>query len=382
MRKRPLSASSIKTYLQCMLKYYFRYEDKKPRAGKTDALAFGIAVHEALEYMQGVVSETGQSPGPDVYNDVLRVFMRSATHHGLSSMATYQEGREMLTSRLDGVDPDMKVLGLELKFELETPAGTPFLGSIDKLVELDEETVVIIDYKTSRFALPQDEADEDIQLSMYDLAVSMMFPQYKTILCAFDYLRLSDVVTHRTPEQRAMFVEFLDTVFAEINTTTKEEVTANLNDFCPWCDFKPFCSEYQKIVTDPDHNLPLLGNLTDGEFVNSWERVSAAKRIIDARQREFKADAFERLRDSNEETIKGEKKEIYKTQNSRMNYDSKTVFKVMGSDKFLQRASIGKQTVDRFLQDNPEHIEKVEETSTFSFMSPYFRTRKIKPEKN
>ena len=209
MRERPLSASSVKTYLQCLLKYYYHYEDKKPREGKSGPLAFGIAIHRALEYLHGAVSQTGESPGPKLYDEVLKLFMQEATANGLDDASIYQEGRDMLISRLDGIDPQEKILGLELEFHLKTPAGTPYTGSIDKLIELDEETVVIVDYKTSRMALSQGEADTDIQMSMYDLAVSELFPQYKTIICAFDYLRLSEVVTHRTPEQRQVFVEFL-----------------------------------------------------------------------------------------------------------------------------------------------------------------------------
>lgn len=376
MRERPLSASSIKTYLQCLLKYYYRYEDKKPRPGKSDPLAFGIAIHEALEYMQKVVLETGQPPDAALYDKVLGVFMSSATENGLSDMPTYSEGRTLLLGRLDNVDPKEKVLGLELRFHLNTPAGTPFTGSIDKLIELDDETAVIIDYKTSRMALSQDEADSDIQLSMYDLAVSMLHPQYKTIVCAFDYLRLAEVVTHRTPEQRQIFVEFLDAIYSNIRNTNPEDVQANINTFCPWCECKDFCPGYREVVTDPALVLPMLGETTNEDFVAAWDQISAAKRIVDARQREFKAEAYERMKQN--ETIRGGGRELYKTQSSRMSYDPQTIFEVAGEREFMKMASVGKTAVDRFLKNNPEHSEEAERTASFSFLSPFFKTRKVK----
>ena len=238
MENRPLSASSVKTFLQCLLKYYYRYEEKKPRLAKSNALAFGTAIHEALEELYAWVKAEGAEPTPEVYDHVLRVFMDAATKNGLDDMSLYEEGRTMLISRLDDVDPSDKIVGVELEFNLKTANGTPFTGSIDKLFELDEETVVIVDYKTSRTALTQEEADRDIQLSMYDLAVSMLFPKYKNIICAFDYLRFPEVITHRTSGQRQIFSEFLDSIYKQIGALTKEAIKPELNEFCAWCDFK------------------------------------------------------------------------------------------------------------------------------------------------
>ncbi len=376
MKKRPLSASSIKTYLQCVLKYYYRYEDKKPRGGRTAPLAFGSAVHEALEFMHGEVSKIGTPPDEELYDRTLTVFMESATKNNLDDLALFEEGRNMLINRLDNVDPEEKVIGLELRFELETPNGTPFLGSIDKLIELDPETIVIIDYKTSRTALTQPEADTDIQLSMYDLAVSMMYPQYKTIISALDYLRLSDVVSHRTPEQRLMFVDFLDAVYKNILDTEKEDVEGNINTFCPWCDARSFCPQYTALVTDPDLVLEPLGALKDSDFVSAWDVTMSAKRIVDYRQRELKADAAERMKHT--QNIKSNGREIYKTQQSRMSYDARTVFNIVGQDEYVRMSSVNKSAVDRFARDNPQHTKELEDKASFSFMSPSFRIRKLK----
>jgi hypothetical protein len=376
MKERPLSASSIKTYLQCLQKYYYRYIDKKPRPGKTDPLAFGIAMHEALEVLHAEVAETGESPGPELYEKVLNAFMTSATWNGLSDMNTYQEGRDLLLSRLDVVDPDEDVLGLELVFKLKTPKGTPYTGAIDKLVALDDETLVVVDYKTSRTALSQDEANTDIQFSMYDLAASELFPEYKTIVCVFDYLRLPEVVTHRTPEQRRMFVDFLDAIYAEAKRIRKDDVKPSLNAFCPWCEFKSFCPGYVKALSDPDLLLPPLGEMSDNDLVKAWVDLGSTKRIVDCHQRELKAEVYERMKD--QAAIVGDEQEIFMVQQSRINYDARTVYKLAGKDAFLRMSSVSKSAVDRFLRDNPEHAEEIKEGASFSFLSPSFRTRKVK----
>lgn len=376
MRNRPLSSSSIKTYLQCALKYYLHYEEEKPVVGKPDHLAFGTALHVALEYMHKVVSETKQEPSPEVYEAVISLFMKTGADEGLKDLALYNEGRDILISRLDAVDPEEKIIGLEIAFELTTPNGTPFRGSIDKLVELDETTAAVIDYKSSRMALTQDEIDIDVQLSMYDLAVSMLYPQYTTIVCALDYLRMGDVVTDRTPEERLAFTQFLDAVYANICSLKAEEVRPTLNPLCGWCDEKSFCPEFNKLVTDPELLLPLLSEMDDEKFVDAWRIFEAAKKIIESRYRDFKEDAYVRL--ENKESVKGKDMELSKSQQGRVYYDSKSIFNIVGQDDFVKIASVGKGGVDKYLRDNPDMAEDIEGAANFAFQAPVFRLRKLK----
>lgn len=46
-----LSASRINLYMQCSLKYKFRYIDKLPVPFKSSGLVFGSAVHSALDWL-------------------------------------------------------------------------------------------------------------------------------------------------------------------------------------------------------------------------------------------------------------------------------------------------------------------------------------------
>lgn len=375
MRERPMSASSLKTFLQCKLKYWFSYEDKKPRVGKSDPLAFGSAVHEALELMHTLVSETGEPPTQEIYDKVIAEFMRSAVSYGLEDQSLYEEGRLMMLNRLDRADPEDKIIGLELKFKLMTPKGTPFLGSIDKLIELDKDTIAVIDYKTSRMALTQGEADTDVQLSMYDLAVSMMYPQYKTIVGAFDYLRLGQVVSHRTKEQRAMFVDLLDTAYVEILETVREDAKPALNQFCGWCDFKNHCPNYASLIEDPELMLPVISELTDSEFVDSFEKFKLAKRVINSKDREFKAESYNRLKDN--DTIRGDSYKIYKTQSARKSFDSMPVHDIVGTKDFVRMASVTANSVGKYLKNNPDKEEEFDKVAKFNFTAPTFRSKKI-----
>ncbi len=67
---RPLSASQISTYLQCARKYRLRYVDACVPEFKSAALAFGSAMHSAIEWFHTEKID-GRTPALDA---VLRVF--------------------------------------------------------------------------------------------------------------------------------------------------------------------------------------------------------------------------------------------------------------------------------------------------------------------
>jgi len=62
-------------------------------------------------------------------------------------------------------------------------------GFIDLVVEYDEETLLIVDYKTG-YSVPQHEKFiQDLQPRMYSFAAKVMYPQYKYHWVQFDYFR-------------------------------------------------------------------------------------------------------------------------------------------------------------------------------------------------
>lgn len=376
MRSRPLSASSMKTFLQCVLKYYFSYEDKKPRINKSDPLSFGSAVHESLELMHNLAINSGKELTEEENAQVMQKFMSVAVSGGLESLPLYDEGRDMVKSRLDNLNINDKVIGTEISFSLTTPNGTPFLGHIDKLVELDATTVAVVDYKTSRTALTQVQADSDVQLSMYDLAVSILYPQYTTIVGAFDYLRLGQVASHRTVKQRESFIVLLDTVYNKILNTKKKDALPVLNTFCGWCDFKGFCPKYTELVTSKDLKHKPLAEMSDEEYMKEYSDLRFIKTLHRTRETDLKAEFSKRLNVANEVIGAGYKG--YKTQSKKKSYTSKSVFDIVGSKEYLKMSTVTSGKVKDYIKSNPEHEEKLNEAAVVTFNAPTFRMKQEK----
>lgn len=375
MELRPLSASSIKTYTQCLLKYKYRYIDRKPREESRDALALGTAIHAALERLYEIIQATEQLPTTEQLEEIYKIYVDTAVREGLGNLKLLADGKSQVAEKLKYVSLDEKVIGVEVGFELCTDQGTRYLGAMDKVVEVDEETLAVIDYKSSKTALTQDEADSDIQASMYELAASILYPKYKKILVAFEYTREgSHVITHRTKEERKLFVMFIDSIAQSLSEMTPENMVPRLNQFCGWCEFKNFCPEYARAITDTDLRVPRPEQLSDAEIVEEYSRLKnierAAKSRVDILQDEL------RNRISGKETIEGEVLEVYKSQRQIKDYDVKSLFKIIPTHDIVNMVSIRSGDLQAYATKNPDLREDIERSLSKSYSSVYFSVRK------
>jgi hypothetical protein len=387
MKRKPVSSTYLKTITQCLQKFYFKYHTDKEPVMSGEARAFGVAVHEALEYMYTILSGTGKIPTEEDYNLVYKKFLESGIENNLADQSLYEEGRTMLKARLDNYDPNEKIVGLELKFgyppgdptvAVSTPGGTPLIGAIDKLVELDPSTLVVLDYKTSRTALTDAEATIDEQLSLYALVASILYPQYKNIIIVLDYLRLGPVISHRTEEQLVWFGKYVDTMYEYVDELTEEDIKPRLNEFCGWCDYRNYCSAYDKVIKDPDLLIKPLETYSTDEFIEEWSRFNNTRRIMDGYKRELSMHASNILHSTGEHQIVGKEHTLYKVQNSKVDYDAATVMDTIPKKDLPKLINVKKSLVDKYLLDHPEYANDINNTAKVSFASSFFKQKKTK----
>jgi putative RecB family exonuclease len=176
--ERLYSVSQISLYLACPLKYRFQYVDQLPKAFRPAALAFGGAIHSAIEWFHRA-RMSGASPPLDA---VLKVFEADwfaqnldplTFHFGETREALETKARAMLSVYL-GSTNGCRPAAVEEPFALEIAdpetgecLDVPFRG----IVDLVEEDGTLVDLKTAARATPQDDVDRHLQLSSYALAV-------------------------------------------------------------------------------------------------------------------------------------------------------------------------------------------------------------------
>jgi DNA helicase II / ATP-dependent DNA helicase PcrA len=146
-----LSASALSKYLKCPVKFYYEDVLKTPTA-ENDSMAFGTAIHYALERTFLEMNKSKEKEFPALEN-VLGYFKYKMRDKELAFTKIQFErrlakGLEILTEYYtDNVNNWNKDVELE-KWLQATIGEVPIKGKIDKIEKIDSFNCRVIDYKT------------------------------------------------------------------------------------------------------------------------------------------------------------------------------------------------------------------------------------------
>jgi len=379
-----VSSTRISSFLACKQKYFFNYFSKMPKLSNP-SFKLGTAVHESLE-LAGQIWKNKEKFSDEDIKSILAKYDSVSISEGIEDYEVHSEGRELVSKRLRKFLTGSKIIGLEIKFgfwgadsgnDITSKYGVPVMGAIDKVEVLNDETIIIIDYKTSKTAPTGSQMQNDIQLSLYDMVARQMYPQYKRIVLALDLLKHDMIFTYRTDKQREDFELYLKSVYDQMLALKEEDVKASLNMFCPWCDFKDLCSSYKKVCEKSDYTfLPLMGFDND-QLISEWETVKSVKKILESRERELGMVMMEKIK-VNASNLKGAEKEIYVKQNSSTNYNLNTVYDSVPSEDFPSLVNLNKKAVETYMSMNSSVKDMITNSATTNHTSPFLASRKIK----
>ena len=251
-----LSYSAVRTFQMCPLKYRFRYVDGLPEEIVSSSLVFGSAIHAALEFFFSQQMAGEELPDLDMLLSVYQTnwqnraeanvqFGKKETADSLHELA----GR-MLKAFLESDLTQQKgrIIGVEEELRGELSPEIPdLLGRVDLLLETDD-SVIVLDFKTSRSAWNDHQAeDQSEQLLLYADLVRRLVPGKQ--------LRLQFAVITKA---RAPKVQLLETTFDEskLDRTKRvfEKVWSAIQDGhfypspsqmnCYSCGFRSACREW------------------------------------------------------------------------------------------------------------------------------------------
>lgn len=237
---RPLSYSQISLYQSCPLNYKFQYIDRmKPR--DKWYFSFGSSLHLCAEYFFKV-----KVPPPPSLDALLKYYEKVWLSKGYESAeeeAKYKiYGREILTRFWELHSADFRMpVAVEHLFYIDVD-GVKLRGYIDRIDKLDSGGLSIVDYKTSQQLFTKEYLKNDLQLTLYQLAIQEMWylPVEKLTLY---HLRSNTPCTSaardtkQLDEARRLVVEVAESI-------TRQRFPAVENPFCP-CDFAEHCPYYR-----------------------------------------------------------------------------------------------------------------------------------------
>lgn len=232
-----MSYSRLDTYDMCPSKYFYTYIQKEERIFGA-AASLGNIIHGVLEDTVGA---------PLVYEDmVARMQDHRKTYDpaGQIDDKLMSAGREMLGEFVDRHEhEEFDVIGKEKSFELVIGSAL-VRGYIDLLIRDADGTVRVVDYKSGRWEVTYKNAPKNLQLGIYALAASIMFPD-TPIYAELYYLRSGRRKGHLfTPDNMQ---ETYETVLEKVNNIIDDRNFTATKDKrpCTFCDFakpeNPIC---------------------------------------------------------------------------------------------------------------------------------------------
>ncbi|MBL7717297.1 MAG: ATP-dependent helicase [Flavipsychrobacter sp.] len=251
-----LSYTTLSKYLRCPLSFYYEHILRVPFL-KSDALAFGSAVHDALERFFKEMKQSGTFPERDTLLTYFRnaLFGQSASFTPVQWERRTEQGNTMLSEYYDHyIHSFSKNVEIEFQVPRMQIDGVWVTGKIDK-IELEGDSCTVVDYKTgdpdksaaANTSAPSEKAplggDYWRQMVFYKLLIDNYSERNWTVsMGMFEYLEKSK----KSNEYRRIYVPMyqsdLDTVKAQLKDTwariQNHEFDRGCGEpDCHWCNF-------------------------------------------------------------------------------------------------------------------------------------------------
>lgn len=258
LKKEPhLSASSVNDYVECGLLYKLGRIDKVPFEVRSDALEFGSVIHlvSGEFYQEKMIGN--KLLLKDIHENFEEHWRKAA--EGREDIK-YPEGKDFDTLLMGGKDllsvwynklpkDNFRVLAIEEAFSFTIPGlPIPIIGVIDLIEEDESETIIITDWKTSGKAYSVDEVDNNMQLTIYQMASKANGYVDREILLKFDCLiktktpKFESYWTTRSEDDERRVTKKILQVWEGIN---REVFVPNDTSWkCKNCAYKNACDEW------------------------------------------------------------------------------------------------------------------------------------------
>lgn len=268
------SYSKISTYKQCRFKFKLKYLDKNYLYSASIATEFGSLIHEIEESIAYSIKDGLPIDYITLKNKFIVEARKIALKYPVEfftkdkSNRTYQEKAYLYLDsaiyRLENFmrnNPNLRILGIEEKFEYNYDNVHSFNGSIDRaFIDTDTGDILIQDIKSWPVPAQNSELKAPLQFAVYMMAAHDLWQvDLAKIRCEYD-LPLCDIVQPATSADIvADGKAVLDKLFKGIQANDfKPTITA----LCHWCEYNPLTNP-SIIDTKPEAVCP---------YFSTWQK--------------------------------------------------------------------------------------------------------------
>ncbi len=327
---RPLSYSSMSTYEQCPLKWKLHYVDKVPELPKP-YFSFGKVMHDVMEYFY-MEKEGGKIKGPRFeapsVDELLRYYADIWTSEGYAD-AKEEENYRSLGEKIIGEyhsthAPSFRMPVATEHFFMLDIEGVKVRGYIDRVDRIDEDSVAILDYKTSKnpFSLPYVKGNE--QLALYQMAFEELHGKRVERLSLYHLRSNMDFSVGRRPDS---MIDALRSKIVRIAESIENEgFEPKKSNLCAYCDYQHLCPYFMDLFAERTEE-----KIDVEELVEEYARLSDELGKLKRKKDEISAVLKEYAENRGLRAIYGTKNAVTISSYDRVSFDE-DVKKVLESE--------------------------------------------------
>jgi hypothetical protein len=267
------SPSKLVTWLDCPRRYRLQYVERRPSGMAWAHNSMGSSAHLALrDWFDLDIEDRTPDAGAAL---VHRLWVQDGYRDDAQSATWRARVSEMVHRYLQGIDPESEPIARERSVAFTT-ARLSVSGKVDRVdvVSSDDSTdsgalehVVVVDYKTTKQALTDDDARSSLALALYVLGVRRTLRRPCTRV-ELHHLPTGNVLVHEhTDESLARHLARAESIAAEaleaqariapqLQAVKDGEVDAVIaadeafptktGPMCGWCDMRRWCPQGQE----------------------------------------------------------------------------------------------------------------------------------------
>lgn len=265
-RKPTLSPTKITTYLACSLKYRWTYVDPRGKwyLRSKHYYSFGSMLHKVLERFHDS-GDQGVQTASDAVTAVEKEWVSAGfetKEQELQALAAGKEIVERYVAASIAAPAEFTTLFLEKMLRADMGAFD-LIGRIDRVDEHPDGTLEIVDYKSGRLEVTEEDVAGDIAMACYQLLMSRNFPGRPVIASILSLRTGVKATSSLSAEDLAEFEKDLVILGAEILGVDWTEQRPSLKPGCIGCDFVPLCrqdEDYREAYDEDMRRIAEAGN--------------------------------------------------------------------------------------------------------------------------
>ena len=243
------SHSRLSTFENCPLQYKFIYIDKIKTEEEGIEAFLGSRFHEAMEklyinlkygaYSLGELVGYYESCWDKEWNVNVVIIKKDRTSQDYRNL-----GKKLIEDYYKRYYPfdSGRVIGLEKKIEIQLDDDGKYKmrGVIDRLMQADDYTYEIRDYKTSGNLPCQKELDSDRQLALYQIGIENIWNDVKNVKLIWHYVVFDkEMASTRTKDELEKIKKDTIALIDQIEST--QDFLPKESNLCEWCKYQELC---------------------------------------------------------------------------------------------------------------------------------------------